>query len=154
MLMTAPSVNLMLTTPNPEILMLMAFTSWESDVDDTHPCMDMLKTRNPGSLILTKPIMGNLLFTTLMLMTPTSGNLIFTTRPPGNMMLTTPTLMKESDVDDTHPREFVFDDTHTGESDVENNAPPPPGNLMLTMPQNPTLKELSHGRCPIQVILN
>lgn len=108
--------------------------------------MDMLKTRNQGNLILTKHIMGNLLFTSLMLMTPT--------------------LMKESDIDDTpsgeydfnntHPYERIWcwwhppqgicfwwhppwesdvDDTHTGESDVENNAPPlPPENLMLTMP--------------------
>ena len=58
------------------------------------------------------------------------------TRTPRNMMLTTPTLVKEFDVDDTHPRESVVDDTHpwesdadnthTGESNVENNAPPPP----------------------------
>ena len=53
--------------------------------------------------------------------------------PYGRSTATTPTLVKESDVDDTHPRESVVDDTHpwesdadnthTGESNVENNAP-------------------------------
>lgn len=58
---------------------------------------------------------------------PLWKKLILTTRTPGNMMLTTPTLMKESDVDDTHPREFVFDDTNPGNRML---TTPTPGNLM------------------------
>ena len=58
---------------------------------------------------------------------PLWKKLILTTRTPGNMMLTTPTLMKESDVDDTHPREFVFHDTNPGNRML---TTPTPGNLM------------------------
>ena len=126
--MTVPPGNLMLTTPSPGILMLMTFT------------------------------LGN-----LMLMTQTQG-ISFWPNPLWGICCLQhwcwwhpPSLMKETDIDETYSREYDVnnthpyervwcwwhppqgicfswhqpwesdvDDTHTGESDVENNALPPP----------------------------
>ena len=116
--MTVPSGNLMLTTPSPGILMLMTFTLGNL----------MLMSQTQGISFWPNPLWGICcLQHWCWWHPPLWKKLILTTRTPGNMMLTRPTLMKESDVDDTHPREFVFHDTNPGNRML---TTPTPGNLM------------------------